>query len=129
MNITVLNAGAATEDFFHGRKYPMYVTSWSRYPEPDWLASLAYKSDGFYNAANEYRPDVDALVEAGASLYDLGERRAVYHKLNALILDEAWFVPFLYGVNYAAAPKKVRNLDRLMGWDGKMNLSEIWIAE
>ena len=37
-------------------------------------------------------------------------------------------MPLIYGVNYAAAPLRVRNLDRLMGWDGKMRLREIWIA-
>jgi ABC-type transport system substrate-binding protein len=127
MNIEVLNAGVATERFFHGRSYPMYLTAWSRYPEPDWLASLAYKSDGYYNAANVPRPDVDSLIEKGASLYGLEDRKAVYDELNALVLREAWFVPLLYSVNYAAAPQKVQNLDRLMGWDGKMFLREIWL--
>jgi len=127
MNIEVLNAGVATERFFHGRAYPMFLTGWSRYPEPDWLASLGYKSDGYYNAANLPRPDVDALVERGASLYDVSERKAVYDELNSLILREAWFMPLLYGVNYAAAPHRVQNLDRLMGWDGKMFLREIWL--
>ena len=129
MNIEVFSVGVATENFFHGRVHPVYITGWSRYPEPDWIASLAFKSDGFYNAANLQRPDVDALVEEGASLYGLEDRRRVYRELNALILREAWFVPFLYGVTYAAAPGKVRNLDRLMGWDGKMNLKEIWLDE
>jgi peptide/nickel transport system substrate-binding protein len=127
MNIEVLNVTSATERFFHGRAYPMYLSGWSRYPEPDWLASLAYKSDGYYNAGNAPRPDVDALVEAGASLYAVSERKVVYDELNALILREAWFTPLLYGVNYAAAPQRVRNLDRLMGWDGKMDLREIWL--
>ena len=127
MNIEVLNVTSATERFFHGRAYPMYLSGWSRYPEPDWLASLAFKSDGYYNAGNASRSDVDSLVEEGASLYTLSERKVVYHKLNALILREAWFMPLLYGVNYAAAPHKVHNLDRLMGWDGKMALREIWI--
>ncbi len=129
MNIEVLNTASATEDFFHGRLYPMYLTSWSRYPEPDWLASLAYKSDGYYNAGNLERPDIDRLVEQGASLYDLAARRAVYQELNAIVLDEAWYVPLLYGVNYAAAPHKVHNLDKLMGSDGKMNLRWIWLGE
>ncbi len=129
MNIEVLNTGAATEGFFHGRKFPLYITSWSRYPEPDWLASLAYKSDGYYNAGNVTRPDIDALVTKGASLYGIDARRPVYQALNAIVLDEAWFVPLLYGVNYAAAPRKVRNLDRLMGWDGKMNLRHIWMEQ
>ena len=38
-------------------------------------------------------------------------------------------MPLLYGVNYAAAPAKVRNLDRLMGWDGKMTLKEVWLDQ
>ncbi len=129
MNIEVFSVGVATEGFFHGRKFPLYITGWSRYPEPDWIASLAFKSDGFYNAANLARPDVDALVEQGASFYAFEDRQRVYRELNALILREAWFVPLLYGVNYAAAPAKVRNLDRLMGWDGKMTLKEIWIDQ
>ena len=129
MQIEVLNAGVATERFFHGQAYPMYLTTWSRYPEPDWLASLAYKSDGFYNAANLPRADVDALVEQGAGHYDVAARKAVYDELNALILREAWFVPLLYAVNYAAAPNKVQNIDRLMGWDGKMFLREIWLKQ
>ncbi|MEO2172846.1 MAG: ABC transporter substrate-binding protein [bacterium] len=127
MNIEVLNVATATEKFFHGQAYPLYITGWSRYPEPDWLASLAYRSDGYYNASKISRPDVDELVLRGASLYSQSERKAVYDELNELILREAWFVPLLYGVNYAAAPQKVRNLDRLMGWDAKMNVKEIWI--
>ena len=127
MNIEVLNNAAATERFFFGGDYPMYVTGWSRYPEPDWLASLAYKSDGYYNAGNVERADVDALVEKGASLYAMEDRREVYGEIDRIVLGEAWFTPVLYGVNYAAAPKKVRGIERLMGWDGKMRLGEIWI--
>jgi peptide/nickel transport system substrate-binding protein len=129
MNIDVLNVGPATEAMFHSGLYPLYITSWSRYPEPDWLASLAYKSDGYYNPGNVDRPDVDALVDQGASLYDIAERKAVYGELNALVLDEAWYVPLIYGVFHAAAPKKVSNLDTLMSWDGKMNVRHIWFNE
>ena len=129
MNIEVLANAAATENFFHGRQYPLFITAWSRYPEPDWLASLAYKSDGYYNAGNLTRPNIDKLVETGASLYAIADRQRVYRELNTRVLDEAWFVPLLYGVNYAAAPRKVRNLDQLMGWDGKMTLRNIWIEK
>ena len=38
-------------------------------------------------------------------------------------------MPLLYGVNYPAAQAKVRNLDRLMGWDGKMTLKEVWLDQ
>ena len=129
MNIKVFNSATATDAFFHAQKYPLYMTQWGRYAEPDGIASYDYKSDGFYNAAKLDRPDVDRLVERGASLYDLAERKAVYRELDALILDEAWFVPMLYGTFYAAAPLKVHNLDRLMAADGKMDLRRIWMSE
>ena len=129
MKIEVLSAGASTERFFHGEEYPLYLTAWSRYPEPDWLASLAYKSDGYYNAGNAERPDLDRLVELGASAYDREERKRFYLELNKQVLDEAWFVPLLYGVNYAAAPSRVGNLEHLMGWDGKMTFREIYLNE
>jgi len=129
MNIDVLSNGPATESFFHGREYPMYLTGWSRYPEPDWLASLAFKSDGYYNAGNLERPEIDRLVEKGASLYEIGERKAVYNEINRTVLGEAWLVPLLYGVNYAAALRKIGNLDLLMGWDGKMDVSRIYFRD
>ena len=93
MDIEVLHSTPATEMFFHNEMYPMYLTTWSRYAEPDWLGSLAYKSDGYYNAANLERPDIDALVESGAGFYETSKRRETYLKLNEIILREAWFVP------------------------------------
>lgn len=129
MDIDVLNTGPATEAFFHAREYPMFITSWSRYPEPDWLASLAYKSDGYYNPGNAERSDVDALVEKGASLYDIDARKEVYDELNAIVLDEAWYVPLLYSANYATAPHYVHNMDKLMSADGKMDFRRIWLGE
>ena len=127
MDIEVLHSTPATEMFFHNEMYPLYLTTWSRYAEPDWLGSLAYKSDGYYNAANLNRPDIDELVEKGAALYEVKDRKIVYHKLNQIILREAWFVPLIYGVNYLAGPKKVQNIERVMGWDGKMNFRNVWI--
>lgn len=129
MKIEVLSAGSSTERFFHGQEYPLYLTAWSRYPEPDWLASLAYKSDGYYNAGNVDRPDLDRLVELGSAAYDREQRKRFYTELNSKVLSEAWFVPLLYGVTYAAAPSHVGNLEVLMGWDGKMNLREIYLNE
>ncbi len=68
-------------------------------------------------------------MELGASLYDNDARKQVYIELNRTVLGEAWFTPLLYGVTFAAAPGRVRNLDQLMGWDGKMNFATIWLEE
>ncbi|HSI01966.1 MAG TPA: hypothetical protein VLA02_15280, partial [Reyranella sp.] len=89
--------------------------------------SLAYKSDGFYNAGKVKRPDVDALVEQGAAFYDIADRKKVYRKIDEIVLGEAWYVPLLYGVTCAAAGARVQNLDTLLANDGKYNLRELWL--
>jgi peptide/nickel transport system substrate-binding protein len=127
VNIDVLNDGPATEQFFQAKAYPIYLTSWSRYPEPDWVASLNYKSDGYYNAGKASRPDVDQLVAEGASIYDQEQRKKIYHKINDIVLGEAWMMPLLYTITYAAAPRYVQNMDTLIGWDGKISLRSIYL--
>jgi peptide/nickel transport system substrate-binding protein len=127
VKIDVLTVGPATEQFFQSNAYPIYLSSWSRYPEPDWIAALCYKSDGYYNAGNVERADMDELVAQGASTYDQEERREIYSKINDIVLGEAWMVPLLYGVYYAAAPKNVHGLDTVIAWDGKPDLKRVWI--
>ena len=92
----------------------MYLTTWSRYAEPDWLGSLAYKSDGYHNAAN--RQDIDALVESGAGFYETSKRRETYLKLNQIILREAWFALNLFSESpsRAKASPEYRPSDGLM---------------
>ncbi len=127
MKITIQSVQAATSNFYAGTTGDAFLTSFSRYPEPDWVASLCYRSDGYYNAGKVKRPDVDALIEQGAALYDVAERKKVYRKVDEVVLGEAWYVPLLYAVTYAAANGKVQNLDTLICNDGKMNLRELWL--
>ncbi|MBW2622429.1 MAG: ABC transporter substrate-binding protein [Deltaproteobacteria bacterium] len=125
VNIHVFDVGTATEKFFHTNEFPIYNTSWSRYPEPDWVASLCYKSKGYYNPDNLDRPDMDKLIRAGAASYDINERKAIYRKVNEIILGEAWVVPYIYGVSYYASWKKVQGMDTFFSWDAKFLLKEL----
>ncbi|HEY0421395.1 MAG TPA: ABC transporter substrate-binding protein, partial [Acetobacteraceae bacterium] len=129
LNLQVYNVSVATEKFYGGREAPLFLTSWSRYPEPDWIGSLNYKSDGYYNAGKLKDPRMDALIEAGAAELDIEKRKAIYRKVDEIALGEAWFVPMLYGVNYAAAPKPVQGLDTVFGWDAKMDLRRLWLRK
>ena len=77
MNIDILSGAAINAAMYKEGKYAMAATSWSRYPEPDWIGSLMYKSDGYYNAGKLPNPELDALLERGASLTDVEERKKV----------------------------------------------------
>jgi ABC-type transport system substrate-binding protein len=128
-NIEVLTVGPATEKFFSGKASPLFLTSWSRYPEPDFIASGNFKSGGYYNASKQVNAELDALIVQGASTYDQKKRKEIYAKINDIELGQMLWRPMLYSVTHAAAPKKVQNLKSLLTWDGKMSLKNIWIKQ
>ena len=123
--LQVFAVGQATEKFFHTNEFPMYSTGWSRYPEPDWIASLCFRSKGYYNPDNLERPDMDELVKAGAASYDMNERKAIYRKVMEITLGEAWVVQYIYGVSYIASWKRVGGMDKFFSWDAKWLLKEL----
>jgi ABC-type transport system substrate-binding protein len=125
--IEVLTVGPATEKFFAGKASPVFLTSWSRYPEPDYAASSNYKSGGYYNPSKQANPELDALIGQAASIYDTDKRKELYARINDYELGQVLWRPMLYSVTYAAAPKKVQNLGTLLTWDGKMSLRNLWI--
>ncbi len=126
-NIEVLTVGPATEKFFTGKATPLFLTSWSRYPEPDFVASTAFKSGGFYNPSKQTNAEIDGLIQQGVATYDQAKRKEIYNRINDYEVGQVLWHPMLYSVTHAAAPKKVQNLKTLIGFDGKMSLKQIWI--
>lgn len=129
LNLKVYEVTVATEKFNYGQETPVFFTSWSRYPEPDWNASLIYRSDGYYNAGKRKDDRLDALIDAGAATADIAKRKEIYRKVDEIVLGEAHMVPMLYGVTYAAAPKNVMGIDDVFGWDAKMSLHRMWLRK
>lgn len=128
-NIEVLTVGPATEKFFSGKATPVFLSSWSRYTEPDVIASLDYKSGGYYNPSKAPNAEIDALVAEGAATYDQAKRKEIYTKLNEIELGQALWHPLLYSVVYVAAPKTIQNLPTVLAADGKMTFKNIWIKK
>ncbi len=122
--------------FMDNGEYHMTVTGWSRYPEPDWIASLAYTEGGTYNPADEsgvkspIHPDLDQLVAEGRQAYDVEERRAIYAKVNDIIVGEGHFYTMLYGVNFTGARTAIQNAqDTLFNGEGKWQTRWLWSDE
>ncbi len=129
LNLKVAEVTVATEKFYYGQEAPLFLTSWSRYPEPDWNASLIYRSDGYYNAGKVKNAALDALIDEGAATVDLEKRKVIYRKVDEIVLGEALMVPEIYGITYAAAAKHVMGLDQVFGWDAKMYLHRMWLKK
>ena len=93
------------------------------------IASLDFKSGGYYNASKQVNKEADDLIEQGAATYDQNKRKAIYSKVNNIMVGQVLWHPLLYGVTYAAAPKKIQNMDKLLAADGKMAFKYIWIKK
>lgn len=128
-SIEILTVGSSAEKMWGAKDHPLMLTSWSRYPEPDHIASLNYKSGGYYNASRQVNAAIDAKVHQGSRTYDQAQHKVIYNEINDIVLGNVAWHPLIYATFHAAAPKKVENLNRLMAWDGKMNLKEIWLRK
>ncbi len=112
--------------FFENGEYHMTLTGWSRYPEPDWIASLAYTETGVYNptadqeTASPIHPDLDQLVADARSTFDVEERRQLYSQVNDIIVGEGHFYTMLYGVNFTGVRNAIQNAEEtLFNGEGK----------
>jgi peptide/nickel transport system substrate-binding protein len=114
LDITVQDVGTATSGFFQEGRFPLYVTSWSLRPEPDWIASNVYEAESLYNPTGEYLdPALPELLRRGRTTYDIEERKEVYREVNEIVLREAFFVPMLYTRVFIGASRQVQNINML----------------
>jgi peptide/nickel transport system substrate-binding protein len=128
-NIEVLTVGPATEKFFAAKASPVFLTSWSRYTEPDVIASLDFKSGGYYNASKVINKEVDDLIGEGAATYDQAKRKEIYNRINDTMLGQVLWHPLVYAVTYAAGSNKIQNMNTLLAADGKMSLKYLWVRQ
>ena len=128
MNFDVFDTSTTASKFYVTQEYPMLLHRFSRYPEPDWKASLLFKSTGYYNPAKLPNPVMDNLIERGAATYDIAERKSIYRQVMEIVLGECWSVPYLYNTYYYGYwQDKVGGIDTLFGWDAKQQFRQIWL--
>ena len=128
VNVKIYDVTTATNNFMTGGQAPLFLSSWSRYPEPDWIASNNYTSTATYNPGKLTDAAMDTLVAQGASEYDQAQRKAIYGQINAKILDECFVIPGIYGVAYWGYWKnKVGGMENFFGWDAKANIRFLWV--
>lgn len=130
VNLETLTVGAATDKMFVQKSAPFYLTGWSLSMEPDSNASQSFRSGGFYNPAKTPNPDMDALVAEAAATYDIDKRRPMYQRMSDMVLAQALWNPLVYNVLYAAASKKVGNVDSFITRvEGRYSVKELWLKK
>lgn len=128
LNITV---HADATNVFYGQtkgaagKYHMYNAGFSLRADPHGNAGIHMHSSGFYNLWLPH-PEVDALIEKAASLYDKDERQKLYAQvqdLNWANVNDIW--P-LYSQGFAGLRSNIRGEDALYGGEAKWRYEYLW---
>ena len=128
MNLRMYDVTTASEKFYYGGAAPLYLSGWGHVPEPS-SSNMLYRSNGYYNASKLPDARLDALLDAGDSTVDIAQRKAIYRKVDEIVLGEAMATPLIYGTAYAAAPKRVRGLESVFTYDIRMYLHRLWLEK
>lgn len=126
--ITTLAVGPATQAFFEGTDYEMYTTSWSLYPEPDWIANTIYDEAAYYNTGKSQTSEVTSLIKQGRAEYDTEKRKEIYQQMAELVIADMYHVPMVYGISNAGVRSNIHNAEKLFNGEAKWNYRDLWIA-
>jgi len=97
------------------------------YIEAKWHTRVEGTPLGRGNFSCYSNPEVDALIEAGASEPDPEKRREIYYKMQRLIYEDAPAVFLYVPQEIEAASAKVNNWEPSP--DSRINLHDVWLSE
>jgi len=131
IELHVFDVGTASQKMWSTREFPVFLTSWSHYPEPDHICRLNYSKDGYYNSGHVEFPEIEELIKAGASIYDIDKRKAIYKRINQHILEQCIYVPTLYSNGYMGIHKYIKGatFETLFSGTAKALYYRLWIEK
>ncbi|MCB4755773.1 MAG: peptide-binding protein [Elusimicrobia bacterium] len=98
MDIRVIEWSVFIHKFIDERAFDACLLGWNLGRDPDqyslWHSGQTGKNQ--YNFVSYKNPEVDRLLEAGRRTFDVEKRKAIYHKMHALIAQD---VPYIFLVN------------------------------
>ncbi len=125
--ITVNDVGAATQAFFTGKNVPTYSTSWGAGAAPDGLVRGIVGDAAFYNPSTQKHPEIQPLLDKAVATYDQVERKKLYAQIDQIYLDQALWVPLLYGTGVVAISKRVQNQEGLYYGYYIQHFEDVWV--
>ncbi|MEI7641011.1 MAG: peptide-binding protein [bacterium] len=97
VEVRVLAWNIFITEFVNKRKFDALVMGWSLSRDPDcydiWHSSKTGENE--FNFISYKNPQVDRLLEAGRTTFDLTKRKQSYNKIHAIIAEDAPYT-FLY---------------------------------
>ena len=90
------------------KKFDALLSAWTGRPDPSMTYALMYAKDAYYNAGRtEATPEISALLVDSREKSSMDARRAVFSKLQRLIMEGAFSVPIAFQFEVAAQGPKI----------------------
>jgi peptide/nickel transport system substrate-binding protein len=97
VSITALEWQALLHDFIDKKRFEALIMGWALGRDPDaydiWDSSKT--KEGEFNFVSYKNPEVDKLLIEGRQTFDIEKRKAIYHRIQAILSDDAPYT-FLY---------------------------------
>ncbi len=91
--------------------YQMFFLGWSAdYPDPQNFLDIHFHSASEGNSTHYANPQVDALLEQARVEQDEERRYALYRQAEAIIVQDAPWIPLYHGVQYELVKPYVKGL-------------------
>jgi peptide/nickel transport system substrate-binding protein len=101
--------------------------TWTPRVDPHGLVYILWDSKGYANSSHYRNPQVDRLLDAAASTYDLAVRTRLYRAAERLIVNDASYVFFYATPDYALMRQQVQGFR--WGFDLIPRISETWVGQ
>lgn len=102
-------------------------TFWSPRPDPHIRFYNLFHSKGFDNTTKYSNPEVDKLLAEAAATYDVKARKALYNRLERIIVDDAPYVFLHWPQITAGMNRRVQNFVWIP--DLILRVRELWLMK
>jgi peptide/nickel transport system substrate-binding protein len=93
------------------RKINFTPMRWTQRSDPDGLLYILFHSKGYANSTGYSNPEVDRMLDEARTISDPAQRKPLYDKVQALILEDLPYVPIVFTAEFAAMNKLVQGFN------------------
>jgi ABC-type transport system substrate-binding protein len=90
------------------KKFDALLSAWTGRPDPSMTYALGFDKGAYYNAGREADPELVKLIQQSRESQDLGERAAVFAKIQRFIMENALSGPIAFQYELDALGAKVK---------------------
>ena len=113
--------------FGNEKKFDALLSAWTGRPDPSMTYSLGFAKGAYYNAGrSEASPELSALLKESRLKEDPEFRKAVFAKIQHIVMEQALVAPLAFRYELVAATKQVKDFrPNLLG---KPKFNDVWLA-